>query len=120
MFDWADLLALAERLAARDTDEAELRTAIRRAHYAAYHRASAFVRANDLVPARSRRSHQRVWEAFAVTNDPRHTEVVIRGDFLRRLRTSADYHYPFPGGIADASRFAVTEARSMLEVLDRL
>ncbi len=53
MFVWTDYLVLAERLAARDADEAALRTAISRAYYAAYHRASTYVRANILVPPRS-------------------------------------------------------------------
>ena len=95
MFDWADYLALAERLGAPDADEATQRTVISHSHYAAYHRASAYVRANDLVPLRSRLTHHRVWEAFAQVGDMRHAEVAVQGDRLRRPRTSADYHNRF-------------------------
>lgn len=119
MFDWAEFLMLAERLAERGADEATLRTAISRAYYAAYHRASAYVRANALVPARARLTHQRVWEAFALVNDPRHAEVAVRGDRLRRLRTSADYHNPFPGDPSKMASAATREARTVVKLIDQ-
>ncbi len=41
--------------------EADLRTAISRADYATFHAASAFVRANRLVPDAERLTHDDVW-----------------------------------------------------------
>ncbi len=120
MFDWTDYLVLAERSAAPDADEATLRTAISRAYYAVYHRASTYVRDNALVLARSRLTHQRVWEAFAGVNDARHAEVAVRGDRLRRLRTLADYHNPFPGDLGNMTYAATREARIVNDLIGRL
>ncbi|MBD0324008.1 MAG: hypothetical protein ICV72_11575 [Aldersonia sp.] len=61
MFDWEEFLAFAEQLVERDADEAALRTAISRAYYAVYHRASAHLRNNVLVPAHERLTHRKVW-----------------------------------------------------------
>ena len=68
VFDWRDYLHLAERLSARQSDEAAHRTAISRAYYAAYHVAAAYARRTGLLLGRH--THERVWEAFTVASDP--------------------------------------------------
>ncbi len=120
MFDWEEFLVFAEQLTERGTDEAALRSAISRAYYAVYHRASAYLRANALVLPGSRLSHRTVWGAFEAGSHPRRLQVWARGDVLRRLRTSADYHNPFPGDLQTLARDATLEARAVLDLLDQL
>ncbi len=119
-FEWDDYLSLAEELAERDTDEAALRSAISRAYYAVYHRASAHVRVHDVVPVGERLTHRKVWQVLQSGGDQERTDVGFRGRLLHQLRTSADYHRPFPGDLRERAQTAVAEARIVLDLIDRL
>lgn len=119
-FEWSDYLDLAERLIEREPDEAALRTAVSRAYYAVYHRASAHIRNNSLVPARERLTHRKVWDVFQVAGNVAHADVGFRGRRLHLLRTSADYRHPFPGDLQELAPIAVVEARELLALIDRL
>jgi hypothetical protein len=119
-FAWDDYLTLAKRLAlpARgDATEAELRSAISRAYYAAYHAASSYVRAQALVSPAERLTHTKVWDVLARDPATERAEVGQRGDVLRRVRVSADYRNPFPdtdivarvaAALVEADRLVVT------------
>jgi len=118
MFQWRDFLELATRLAHRGADEAELRTAISRAYYAAYHGAAAYVRAQHILT--SGHSHTRVWQALANDPDPARADIGVRGVFLKRSREYADYRHPFPGALAEEAEAAILEARAIVAAIDRL
>ena len=93
MFEWADFLGLAERLAEAGGDEAAHRTAISRAYYAAYHAAAIYVRAEGILP--DAHTHRRVWAALAADAVAERAEVGRRGDLLRQARAAADYRATF-------------------------
>ena len=57
-FTWQEFADLAGVLAS-EADEARQRTAINRAYYAAYHAASAYVRAHALCPPHQHMTHAR-------------------------------------------------------------
>lgn len=117
-FVWGDYLTVARRLAAPPTDEADLRTAISRAYYAAYHAAAAFVRAEGILE--SGHTHVTVWDALAGDAGVDQAEAGRRGHRLKLLRQAADYRNPFPGDIDKQVRFALGEARSLVEVFEGL
>lgn len=118
MFEWDDFLILAERLAREADDEADRRTAISRAYYAAYHEAAAYVRATGLL--RARHSHEKVWAAVAAGLASSGGDLVADAERLRRRRIAADYRNPFPGDVDEEARAALVEARSVIEELRRL
>ena len=111
-------MALAERLLAGSADEADRRTAISRAYYAAYHAAAAFVRARGLLV--SGQTHTKVWQALVTDASPDRTDVGVRGAQLKWVREQADYRTPFPGNLDNESRAAIIEARAILAALQRL
>lgn len=84
MFDWDEFFALAERLDMEGADEATQRTIISRAYYAAYHAASAFVRAKGLL--RVSHSHATVWSTLMAQKNADRTNVGLRGNWLRQAR----------------------------------
>lgn len=118
MFDWRDYLGLAEDLARDRYDEAALRSAISRAYYAVYHRASRYVRSQTLVPAHIKLSHHIVWTAIRITSNPNRQEAGNRGDALKAVRLRADYHTAFPGDLQKATRDALVEAREIIDLID--
>lgn len=123
-FEWGDFLSLAHRLTSRPSGqatEADLRSAIGRAYYAAYHAASDYVRVRSLVPATERLTHNAVWGTLARDNARERSEAGQRGDALRRIRIVADYRNPFPDtDIAARTTAAIIEAESLIEVITRL
>lgn len=119
MFDWREYLMLAEQLARSDSSEAELRTAISRAYYAVYHRASTYIRDQALVPATERLSHQKAWVTMRATGDPDRIDAAVRGDQLKRRREEADYRATFPDDLLRAAHEAIFEARMILDLIER-
>src|SRR5918998_841448 len=103
MFDWQGYLALAEQLARSGGTEAERRTAISRAYYAVYHRASSYVREQVLVPTTERLTHQKVWAAVGADSDPIRIDTAVRGNRLQRRRVEADYQAAFPPDLTRAA-----------------
>jgi uncharacterized protein (UPF0332 family) len=118
VFDWEELLVLADRLAQETADEAAHRTAISRAYYAAYHTAAAYVRAQNLL--QTRHTHASVWGAFTTDLDDERADVGRWGEILRRRRVAADYSNPFLGDVGGQARAAVAEARTLIAILHRL
>ncbi len=123
-FVWGEFLSLARRLVgdgSLDRSEAGLRTAISRAYYATFHAASAFVRANRLVPDAERLTHDKVWAILTSDEDRARADVGQRGNALRRQRVNADYRNPFPDADISARTTAtLTEATNLIDAIDRL
>lgn len=94
-FTWQEFADLAGVLAS-EADEARQRTAINRAYYAAYHAASAYVRAHALCPPHQHLTHALVWRLIRDAGHANSEEIGRRGDALRKLRVMADYQNPFP------------------------
>ncbi len=118
MFDWQDYLGLAEDLANHGSDEAAQRSAISRAYYAVYHRASRYVRSQTLVPAHTGLTHRTVWNVIRTTSNLNRQQAGNRGDALKVVRFRADYDNPFPGDLQRATRDALLEAREIIDLID--
>src|SRR5438270_12092799 len=88
--NWRDFLLLAARLAA-GTSEAEWRTAISRAYYAAFHVARRLLTDLNFVVPRADRAHQ--YLVFRLSNSGESAVEQVGRDLetLRRLRNRADY-----------------------------
>ncbi len=118
MFEWGDLLALAEKRVAGDDTEAVQRTTINHAYYAAYHGAARVVRARGLLS--TKRSHRAVWAAPARSEDRTIAGIGARDNLLRQRRQEADYVAPFPGDPDRQARESIAEARAIIAALDGL
>lgn len=114
--NWRDLLPLAARLAA-GTSEADWRTAVSRAYYAAFHVARHLFADLRFVVPRADRAHQ--YLVFRLSNRGEAVVEQVRRDLetLRRLRNRADYDetpaLPQPQAAA-----AVQVAEGIIRVLD--
>lgn len=116
MFDWADYLTLAERLAS-SSDEASQRSAISRAYYAAFHAAARYVARTkpEVEIPRDGRKHQVVWTALKDgTRQERGAKAW--GIKLRGKRTQADYELVGLSFPRDAA-FALEAARGVVDNL---
>lgn len=120
MFDWEDYLDLADRVAHRWGDEAAQRSAISRAYYAVYHRASAYVRTNGFVSPSTKLRHQDVWRLIRSSTDLRRQYIGNRGNALKVMRIRADYDNPFPDDLHKSTRDALLQARELIDLIDRL
>jgi hypothetical protein len=120
MFDWGDYLVHADRVAQRWADEAAQRSAISRAYYAVYHRASQYVRANGLVLASTKLRHQDVWRVIRSSDDLRRQDIGNRGDALKVVRIRADYDNPFPQDLEHSTRDGLLEALELMTMIDGL
>lgn len=114
-FAWSDYLEVAERLNTDAATEADRRSSISRAYYAAYHAAAAFGRARGILT--SGHTHQRVWAALRNDPDPARAGVGIRGNALRLLRMEADYRNPFDGDLGVEVRSALVAAREIVDAI---
>lgn len=111
-----DFLPLAARLAG-GTTEADWRTAVSRAYYAAFHVARRFFADMNFTVPRADRAHQ--YLVFRLSNSGESvTEQAGRDlETLRRLRNRADYDETPPLPQAQATA-AVQLAETILQVLD--
>jgi uncharacterized protein (UPF0332 family) len=112
-----DFLPVPRSLAAA-RGEAEARSAVSRAYYAAFHAVRDVLKALGFVVPRADRAHEYLYRRLnncgvaPITNAGRMLHA------LRRLRNQADYdvELPFPG----TAIAAVTNAESVLKTLDTL
>ena len=114
--NWRDFLSLATRLAAGAT-EADWRTAVSRAYYAAFHVARRlFADLNFTVP-RADRAHQ--YLVFRLSNSSESAVEQVGRDLetLRRLRNRADYDET-PAFTQAQAAAAVEIAEGIIKVLD--
>ncbi len=114
--NWRDFLLLATRLAT-GTTEADWRTAVSRAYYAAFHVARRlFADLNFTVP-RADRAHQ--YLVFRLSNSGESAVEQVGRDLetLRRLRNRADYD-EVPALTQAQAAAAVQLAEGIIQVLD--
>ena len=127
-FDWSQYLLVAKELAGQGTilssQEARLRTAVSRAYYAAFCKASNHLRDKDRLPiARQnyeKHEHSYVINTFDSNGDPVRHGV---GQDLRRLfskRTMADYHDNAPGLTANQVALDLALAELVIANVDGL
>ena len=124
-FDWADYLCLASALqedpACPGPEEACLRSAISRAYYAAYRRASDFAEMEEgFIPTRHGVDHSRLQDHFRDQPDKTHKKVYSSLNRLSRNRAKADYASTYAGSLASQAQSAVDLARNLLNSLDSL
>lgn len=124
-FDWEDFLELAEYLSEEmykaplseltPTKEADLRTAISRAYYAAFNNAQIFLdNKNDTTIETGKGVHERLISRFL--NHPTRARQIM-GDQLRRImrkRVDADYHLVYTGSLYDDVDDTIETARKLL------
>jgi uncharacterized protein (UPF0332 family) len=114
--NWRNYLFLASRLTTGNA-EADWRTAVSRAYYAAFHVArQLFVDLNFVVP-RADRAHQYLVFRLSNSGEPSVEQVGRDLDTLRRLRNRADYDEVPPVTAAQATA-AVQLAETIIRVLD--
>jgi len=120
-FDWDEFLELAEELARRRGDDAALRSAISRAYYAAYHRASEYTMSRGERLTFTAADHRSVWAWFRRPDaGALSREIADAGIRLRQARREADYDRAVnPDLTANAPRF-VSLARRVVTELHRL
>src|SRR5665213_2905948 len=87
--DWNEYYDLAKQLAL-EPGEAQRRSAISRAYYAAYWKARELLEYSGPIP-RGESSHQYVWDRFYSDLCSAGNTIGDVGNFLRRKRTDADY-----------------------------
>ncbi len=114
--NWRDFLLLASRLAA-GTTEADWRTGISRAYYAAFHVARRlFAELNFAVP-RADRAHQYLVFRLSNSGEPAVEQAGRDLETLRRLRNRADYD-EVPALTQAQSTAAFRLAEAIIQVLD--
>jgi uncharacterized protein (UPF0332 family) len=86
VFDWSEYLTLANQLAA-NTDEASQRSAISRAYYCVYHKASERAVANGYV---DEKSHWKLWDLYEKNKACRRLGEI--GNRMKKERINADYN----------------------------
>lgn len=114
--NWRDFLRLASRMAA-DSTEADWRTAVSRAYYAAFHVARRLAADLRFTVPRADRAHQ--YLVFRLSNSG--TAVVEQAgrelENLRRLRNRADYDET-PAVLHSQAVAAVRVAEGIIQLLD--
>ncbi len=114
--NWRDFLPLATRLAA-GTTEADWRTAISRAYYAAFHIARHLFAALNFKVPRADRAHQYLVFRLSNSGEPAAEQAGRDLETLRRLRNRADYdETPAPTQAQAAA--AVQTAEGIIQALD--
>jgi len=119
-FEWVDFFKLATQLRTKeDPSEAELRTAIGRAYYAAYH--CAREAKPDLVERVSGSAHAALWNKIRGLRG-RNERLGMQGRRLMEARQMADYDRPFgirKSAVLDAAGIArkAEEVESVAKML---
>jgi uncharacterized protein (UPF0332 family) len=113
-----DFLSLAARLAS-GTEEADWRTAVSRAYYAAFHTARSLLTELGFAVPREERAHKYLSFRFSNAQVGRAARVGLDLDNLRTERNRADYDLDDPFDAADALQ-QVQIAQQMLQALDAL
>lgn len=114
--NWRDFLWLADRLA-KDATQADWRTAVSRAYYAAFHVARQLLADLNFTIPRADRAHQ--YLVFRLSNCGESVVVQAGRDLetLRRLRNRADYD-DVPAITQPQAVAAVRLAEGIAQVLD--
>jgi len=91
-FDWNNYIALAKTLNAMANDSAK-RSAVSRAYYGAFHRASDVLRSNGVqtFPRDQRKSHAKIWNVYKESAKKNCRRIGAQGGRLLNDRHDADY-----------------------------
>lgn len=114
--NWRDFLALASRLAAGPT-EADWRSAVSRAYYAAFHVARELLAGLNFTVPRADRAHQYLVFRLSNAGEPTVESAGRDLDTLRRLRNRADYD-DAPSVTPAQAAAAVRLAAGIIQALD--
>ncbi len=114
--NWRDFLPVATRLAA-GTTEADWRTAVSRAYYAAFHVARSLLADLGFAVPRADRAHQYLVFRLSNSGESAVEQAGRDVDTLRRLRNRADYDEA-PVLTQPQAAAAVQVAEGVLQVLD--
>ena len=114
--NWRDFLLLATRLAAAGT-EADWRSAVSRAYYAAFHVARTLLAGWNFVVPRADRAHQYLVFRLSNSGEPAVEQSGRDLETLRRLRNRADYDEK-PALTQPQANAAVQLAANIIQVLD--
>jgi uncharacterized protein (UPF0332 family) len=114
--NWRDFLSLAARLST-DTEQADWRTAVSRAYYAAFHISRQLLFELNFTVPRADRAHQ--FLVFRLSNAGEAAVEAAGRDLetLRRLRNRADYD-DFPAITQPQAAAAVRLAQGIIQALD--
>lgn len=114
--NWRDFLSQASRLAAEPL-EADWRTAVSRAYYAAFHVARQLLTALNFSVPRADRAHQHLVFRLSNCGEPVVEQAGRDLDTLRRLRNRADYD-DIPVVTRHQAAAAVRLAEGIVQALD--
>jgi len=114
-----DFIACAGRLA-RNSAEAELRSAVSRAYYGAFHEARVLLRDSGIRLPRTEQVHIKIVYCLQDCDDPVAEDAGHLLDRLRDQRTVADYELDDPRfANAKKVRWEVAQAQHIIDCLDR-
>ena len=113
-----DFLATARHLAGRN-GEADRRSEVSRAYYAAFHAARDLLTALRFQTPRADKAHNYLYVRLNNCGERRVQDAAFRFDNLRGLRNQADYDVRRPL-LSNAPADAVADADVILQVLDNL
>lgn len=114
--NWRDFLLVASRLAA-ETTEADWRTAVSRAYYAAFHVARHLLADLRFTVPRADRAHQYLVFRLSNSGEAAVEQAGRDLDTLRRLRNRADYDET-PALTQSQATAALQLARDIIQALD--
>jgi uncharacterized protein (UPF0332 family) len=114
--NWRDFLTLARQLTGRAT-EADWRTAVSRAYYAAFHIARQLLTDLNFTVPRADRAHQYLVFRLSNSGEPTVEQAGRDLETLRRLRNRADYD-EVPALPQPQAAAAVQLAEVIIQVLD--
>ena len=122
-FNWSDYLILAKNLAGKTLlpcQEAQFRSAISRAYYAAFCSArNLIIQKGDTISSNSK-AHKEVQSFFEKRKDIISKEIQSDLDRLRKDRNDADYKDKFPGKLNEKTTFDLYFAQRVVNDLAKI
>ena len=112
-----EFLAVAKNLQ-MGTREAEWRSAVSRAYYAAFCKAREQLRGEG-VDEQTLRSHWRVWKTFRSATESQRSLIAANGEVLKEYRQGADYKNSLDR-LPDTVQDSIKTARELLGSLEGL
>lgn len=117
VFDWQQYLIYAEQIDLNTASEAERRSAVSRAYYAAYWKARRRIEKQGASIARQD-AHNQVWDAYEFVIRADNTSLRTLGNDLKNKRTWADYNSRYMS-MKDAEA-AILDASELIQDLTKL
>lgn len=116
-FQWSEFLGLAKKLSSKgEASEAELRSAISRAYYAAFHNVRDLLEEKGDYVSTDKDTHQMVWDTCKNGRDPSLRVIGAKGFNLRDDRTKADYDNPFPENLPEKTKLVLHSAEYIMNI----